>query len=220
MPNTPTLTPPSDGAAITREHGRLVVPDNPIIPFIEGDGTGPDIWRASVRVLDAAVEKAYGGKKKIAWMEVYAGEKSFKQFSNWLPDDTVEAFREYYVGIKGPLTTPVGGGIRSLNVALRQLLDLYVCLRPVRWYNGVPSPIRHPEKVDMVIFRENTEDIYAGIEYTAGSPEARKLLDFFAREFPQEFKKIRFGTVEAGKAWQAMLEGIGAPSRDVPVQVG
>jgi len=196
------------------------VPDNPIIPFIEGDGTGPDIWRASVRVFDAAVSKAYGGGRRIAWMEVYAGEKSFKQFNNWLPDDTIEAFREYFVGIKGPLTTPVGGGIRSLNVALRQLLDLFVCLRPVRWYNGVPSPVKHPEKVDMVIFRENTEDIYAGIEYAAGTPEAQKLLDFFAREFPQEFKKIRFGTVEAGKAWQAMLEGIGAPSRDVPVQVG
>jgi isocitrate dehydrogenase len=197
-----------------------VVPDNPIIPFIEGDGTGRDIWRASVRVLDAAVEKAYGGKKKIAWMEVYAGEKSFKQFSNWLPDDTVEAFREYYVGIKGPLTTPVGGGIRSLNVALRQLLDLYVCLRPVRWYNGVPSPIRHPEKVDMVIFRENTEDIYAGIEYTAGSPEARKVLEFFAKEFPKDFKKVRFGTEEAARTWQAQLEAIGAPHREVGVEVG
>jgi isocitrate dehydrogenase len=215
-----TLKPPASGTAISRQSGRLVVPDNPIIPFIEGDGTGPDIWRASVRVLDAAVSKAYGGGRRIAWMEVYAGEKSFKQFNNWLPDDTIEAFREYFVGIKGPLTTPVGGGIRSLNVALRQLLDLFVCLRPVRWYNGVPSPVKHPEKIDMVIFRENTEDIYAGIEYAAGTPEAQKLLDFFAREFPQEFKKIRFGTVEAGRAWQAMLEGIGAPSRDVPVQVG
>jgi isocitrate dehydrogenase len=215
-----TLKPPASGTAISRQSGRLVVPDNPIIPFIEGDGTGPDIWRASVRVLDAAVSKAYGGGRRIAWMEVYAGEKSFKQFDNWLPDDTVEAFREYFVGIKGPLTTPVGGGIRSLNVALRQLLDLFVCLRPVRWYKGVPSPVKHPEKIDMVIFRENTEDIYAGIEYAAGTPEAQKLLDYFAREFPKEFKKIRFGTVEAGKAWQAMLEGIGAPSRDVPVQVG
>ena len=148
-------------------------------------------------------------------MEVYAGEKSFKQFNNWLPDDTVEAFREYYVGIKGPLTTPVGGGIRSLNVALRQLLDLYVCLRPVRWYNGVPSPVKHPEKVDMVIFRENTEDIYAGIEYAAGSPEAQKVLDFFAREFPKEFKKIRFGTEDGRRAtWQAQLEAIGAPKRE------
>jgi isocitrate dehydrogenase len=220
MPNFTSLKAPATGTAISRQRGQLVVPDNPIIPFIEGDGTGRDIWRASVRVLDAAIEKAYGGKKKIAWMEVYAGEKSFKQFSNWLPDDTVEAFREYYVGIKGPLTTPVGGGIRSLNVALRQLLDLYVCLRPVRWYNGVPSPIRHPEKVDMVIFRENTEDIYAGIEYTAGSPEARKLLEFFAKEFPKDFKKIRFGTEEAARAWQAQLESIGAPHREVGVEVG
>ena len=178
MPNFTALKPPTTGAAISRKNGQLVVPDNPIIPFIEGDGTGPDIWRASVRVFDAAVEKAYGGKKKIAWMEVYAGEKSFKQFSNWLPDDTVEAFREYYVGIKGPLTTPVGGGIRSLNVALRQLLDLYVCLRPVRWYKGVPSPVKHPEKVDMVIFRENTEDIYAGHRVRgrlAGSAEDARL---------------------------------------------
>ncbi len=215
-----TIKPPASGTAISRQDGRLVVPDNPIIPFIEGDGTGPDIWRASVRVLDAAVSKAYGGRRKIAWLEVYAGEKSFKRFDNWLPDDTVEAFREYYVGIKGPLTTPVGGGIRSLNVALRQLLDLYVCLRPVRWYKGVPSPVKHPEKVDMVIFRENTEDIYAGIEYAAGTPEAQKLLDFFAKEFPKEFKKIRFGSAEAGSAWQTMLEGIGTPHRDVPVQVG
>jgi len=205
---------------ITLQNGRLNVPDDPIIPFIEGDGTGPDIWRASVRVLDAAVEKAYGGKKKIAWKEVYAGEKSFKQFNNWLPDETVEAFRRYYVGIKGPLTTPVGGGIRSLNVALRQLLDLYVCLRPVRWYKGVPSPVRHPEKVDMVIFRENTEDIYAGIEYAAGTADAQKVLDFFAKEFPKEFKKIRFGTSEALKQWQAQLESIGAPKRDLSVEVG
>jgi isocitrate dehydrogenase len=206
--------------AISFTTGRLVVPDDPIIPFIEGDGTGPDIWRASVRVLDAAVQNAYGGRKKIAWKEVYAGEKSFTRFNNWLPDETVEAFRQYYVGIKGPLTTPVGGGIRSLNVALRQMLDLFVCLRPVRWYRGVPSPVKHPEKVDMVIFRENTEDIYAGIEYAAGSPEAKKVLDFFAKEFPKEFKKIRFGTEEAGRGWQAQLEAIGAPKRDVPVEVG
>jgi isocitrate dehydrogenase len=206
--------------AITFNAGRLVVPDDPIIPFIEGDGTGPDIWRASVRVFDAAVEKAYGGRRKIAWQEVYAGEKSFKKFNNWLPDETVDAFRQYYVGIKGPLTTPVGGGIRSLNVALRQLLDLFVCLRPVRWYRGVPSPVKHPEKVDMVIFRENTEDIYAGIEYAAGSPQAQKLLDFFAKEFPKEFGKIRFGSLEAGRGWQAQLEAIGAPKRDVPVEVG
>jgi isocitrate dehydrogenase len=214
------VKPPTEGTAITRKSGRLVVPDNPIIPFIEGDGTGPDIWRASVRVLDAAVQKAYDGRRKIAWMEVFAGEKSFKQFNNWLPDDTVEAFREYYVGIKGPLTTPVGGGIRSLNVALRQLLDLYVCLRPVRWYRGVPSPVKHPEKVDMVIFRENTEDIYAGIEYAAGTPEAQKLLDFMAKEFPKDFKKVRFGSADASTAWQALLEEIGAPKRSVGVQVG
>jgi isocitrate dehydrogenase len=220
MPTFKNLTPPTQGSPITRVNGRLQVPDNPIIPFIEGDGTGPDIWRASVRVLDAAVEKAYRAKRKLAWMEVYAGEKSAKLFDSWLPDDTVEAFREYYVGIKGPLTTPVGGGIRSLNVALRQLLDLYVCLRPVRWYRGVPSPVKHPEKVDMVIFRENTEDIYAGIEYVAGSAEAQKVLDFFAREFPKEFKKIRFGTADASAAWQKALEEIGAPRRDVSVQVG
>ena len=220
MPTFSNLKPPAHGTPITRQGDRLVVPDNPVIPFIEGDGTGPDIWRASVRVLDAAVEKAYGGTRKIAWMEVFAGEKSFKLFNTWLPDDTVSAFSEYYVGIKGPLTTPVGGGIRSLNVALRQLLDLYVCLRPVRWYSGVPSPVKHPEKVDMVIFRENTEDIYAGIEYPAGSAEAQKVLDFFAKEFPKEFKKIRFGSVEAAREWQAALEGIGAPHREVGVEVG
>src|SRR6478736_3201177 len=213
------VTPPA-GDTISISNGKLNVPDRPIVPFIEGDGTGPDIWRASVRVFDAAVGKAYGGTRKIEWLEVFAGEKSFTQFKTWLPDDTVEAFRHYLVGIKGPLTTPVGGGIRSLNVALRQLLDLFVCLRPVRWYNGVPSPVKHPEKVDMVIFRENTEDIYAGIEYAAGSPEAQKLLDFFAKEFPKEFKKIRFGSIEAAEAWQAQLEAIGAPKRKVGVQVG
>src|SRR5438445_4881749 len=206
--------------AISRANGRLVVPDDPIIPFIEGDGTGPDIWRASVRVFDAAVQKAYGGKRRVAWKEVLAGEKSFKQLNAWLPDETVEAFRTYYVGIKGPLTTPVGGGIRSLNVALRQLLDLYVCLRPVRWFRGVPSPVKHPEKVDAVIFRENTEDIYAGIEYAGGSPESQKVLDFFAKEFPKEFKKIRFGTPQASTEWQKLLVGIGAPWREVSVQVG
>ncbi|HEY6041794.1 MAG TPA: isocitrate/isopropylmalate family dehydrogenase, partial [Anaerolineae bacterium] len=152
------MTPPAGGAKITIQNSKLDVPDNPILPFIEGDGTGRDIWRASVRVLDAAVAKAYGGKRKIYWMEVFAGEKAFKQFNNWLPDETVAAFKEYLVGIKGPLTTPIGGGIRSLNVALRKLLDLYVCLRPVRYFKGVPSPVRHPEYVDMVIFRENTED--------------------------------------------------------------
>jgi isocitrate dehydrogenase len=208
------------GTAISRANGRLVVPDDPIIPFIEGDGTGPDIWRASVRVLDAAVQKAFGGRRTIAWKEVYAGEKSFKQFNTWLPDETVEAFREHYVGIKGPLTTPVGGGIRSLNVALRQLLDLYVCLRPVRWFQGVPSPVKHPEQIDMVIFRENTEDIYAGIEYVSGSPEAQKVLDFLSKEFPKEFRKIRFGTESAAQAWQAELESIGAPHRQVGVEVG
>jgi isocitrate dehydrogenase len=211
---------PSEGQTISISGGKLQVPDRPVIPFIEGDGTGPDIWRASQRVFDAAVEKSYGGKKKIAWMEVYAGEKSFKQFNNWLPDDTVAAFREFLVGIKGPLTTPVGGGIRSLNVALRQMLDLYVCLRPVRYFKGVPSPVKKPEKVDMVIFRENTEDIYAGIEYQAGSPEAKKILDFFEKEFPKEFKKIRFGTTLATNDWQAALEKIGAPKRELPIQVG
>jgi isocitrate dehydrogenase len=220
MPNFTVLKAPTSGTAISRRNAQLVVPDDPIIPFIEGDGIGRDIWRASVRVMDAAVEKAYSGRRRIAWLEVYAGEKSFKRFKDWLPEDTVEAFREYYVGIKGPLTTPVGGGIRSLNVALRQMLDLYVCLRPVRWYKGVPSPVKHPEKIDIVIFRENTEDIYAGIEYSAGSPAAQKVLDFFAREFPDEFKKVRFGTVAAARTWQAQLEAIGAPHREVGVEVG
>ena len=190
-----------NGQKITLTNGKLNVPDSPIIPFIEGDGTGPDIWRASVRVLDAAVKNAYDGKRQIAWKEVLAGEKAFKQTGNWLPDETVEAFKEYIVGIKGPLTTPVGGGIRSLNVALRQLLDLYVCLRPVRWFQGVPSPVKNPGGVDMVIFRENTEDIYAGIEYAAGSPEAQKVLDFIAKEFPKDFAKIRFGTAEKAAAY-------------------
>jgi isocitrate dehydrogenase len=209
-----------ENGTITITTGRLEVPDNPVIPFIEGDGTGPDIWRASVRVFDAAVEKAYGGRRRIQWKEVLAGEKSFKQVHSWLPDETLDAFRSYLVGIKGPLTTPVGGGIRSLNVALRQLLDLYVCLRPVRWFKGVPSPVKHPEKVDMAIFRENTEDIYTGIEFAGGSPEAQKVLDFFAKEFPNEFKKIRFGSAETSREWQALLESIGAPKRDVGVQCG
>ncbi len=178
------------GEKIRIENGVLKVPDHPVIPFIEGDGTGPDIWRASVRVFDAAVEKAYQGKKKISWFEVYAGQTAFDKFQNWLPDDTVEAFKEYLVGIKGPLTTPVGKGIRSLNVALRQMLDLYVCLRPVRYFNGVPSPVKHPEKVDMVIFRENTEDIYAGIEWAADSPEAKKVIEWLQKEMG--VKKIRF----------------------------
>ena len=220
MPSLSSLKPPVTGSAIGRRGEKLVVPDNPIIPFIEGDGTGPDIWRTSVRVLDAAVAKAYRGKRKIAWMEVYAGEKSFTQSKSWLPDETVEAFRQYLVGIKGPLTTPVGGGVRSLNVALRQLLDLYVCLRPVRWYKGVPSPVKHPEKIDMVIFRENTEDIYAGIEFAAGTPEGQKVLDFFEKEFPKEFRKIRFGSAAAAERWQAQLESIGAPARGVGVEVG
>jgi isocitrate dehydrogenase len=171
---------------------KLFVPNNPVVPFIEGDGTGRDIWRASQAVFDAAVEKAYGGKRKISWHEVLAGEKSFKKVNNWLPDETVEAFRTYLVGIKGPLTTPIGGGIRSLNVALRQLLDLYVCLRPVRYFRGVPSPVKAPEKVDMVIFRENTEDIYAGIEFEAGSERAEKFLEAFKQSYPKEFEKIRF----------------------------
>ena len=213
-------TPPAGGERITKSPRGLNVPDRPIIPFIEGDGTGPDIWRASVRVLDAAVAKAYGGKRKLMWMEVLAGEKAFENTGNWLPDETVTACRDYLVSIKGPLTTPVGGGIRSLNVALRQMLDLYVCLRPVRWFVGVPSPVTHPGKVNMTIFRENTEDIYAGIEFEPGSADAQKMLDFIAKEFPKSFDKIRFGTQAKSDAWQAELEGIGAPHRAVSVQVG
>ena len=188
-----TCTPPV-GDKISISNGKLTVPVNPVIPFIRGDGTGPDIWASSVRVFDAAVEKAYGGERKISWFEVFAGEEAFKRFQNWLPDDTIDAFREYLVGIKGPLTTPVGGGIRSLNVALRQLLDLYVCLRPVQYFTGVPSPVKRPEAVEMVIFRENTEDIYAGIDFEAGGEMARKTLEFLAANFPKEFKKIRFGS--------------------------
>jgi isocitrate dehydrogenase len=188
---TPTLKIPDGGERITvRADGSLDVPDRPVIPFIEGDGTGPDIWRASVRVLDAAVETEFGGKKKIAWTEVYAGEKAKHAFDTWLPDETLEAFKTYFVGIKGPLTTPVGGGIRSLNVAIRQMLDLYVCLRPVRYFRGVPSPVKAPEKVDMVIFRENTEDIYAGIEWAAESPDAKKVIAFLQTEMG--VNKIRF----------------------------
>jgi isocitrate dehydrogenase len=209
------ITPPA-GETITRDQ-TLNVPDQPVIPFIRGDGTGPDIWAASVRVFDAAVEKAYGGKKKIAWFEVFAGQAAKDKFDSWLPDDTVEAFREYLVGIKGPLTTPVGGGIRSLNVALRQLLDLYVCLRPVQYFKGVPSPVKRPEKVDMIIFRENTEDIYAGIEYAAGTAESSKILEFLAKEFPKEFEKIRFGTQEkAEKFWGS----VGAKDFPTEVRVG
>ena len=206
------------GQKITLTNGKLNVPDSPIIPFIEGDGTGPDIWRASVRVIDAAVKHAYNGKKQIVWKEVLAGEKAFKQTGNWLPDETLAAFKEYFVGIKGPLTTPVGGGIRSLNVALRQILDLYVCLRPVRWFEGVPSPVKNPGAVDMVIFRENTEDIYAGIEYVAGSPEAQKILDFIAKEFPKDFSKIRFGTADKVAAFYKEA-GVQMPS-DVSVGIG
>jgi isocitrate dehydrogenase len=186
------ISPPTGGRKIGIENGKLDVPDHPIVPFIEGDGTGPDIWRATVRVLDAAVEKAFGGRRRIAWMEVYAGQKANEQFNTWLPDETVAACREYLVSIKGPLTTPIGGGIRSLNVALRQMLDLYVCLRPVRWFRGVPSPVRKPEQVDMVIFRENTEDIYAGIEFAADSDDNRRFLELFAENFPREYRKIRF----------------------------
>ena len=181
-----------DGSKIRMDNGKLQVPNDPIIPFIEGDGIGPDIWKASVRVFDAAVEKAYQGERKINWLEVYAGEKAFNKFNNWLPDDTIEKCKEYLVSIKGPLTTPIGGGMRSLNVALRQLLDLYVCLRPVRWYQGVPSPVKNPENVDMVIFRENTEDIYAGIEFEEGTEPNQKFLSLFKESFPDEFSKIRF----------------------------
>ncbi len=208
------------GEKITMNEGRLNVPNNPIIPFIEGDGTGADIWKASVRVLDAAVEKAYGGTKKISWMEVLAGEKAFNKTGNWLPDETLTAFKEYLVGIKGPLTTPVGGGIRSLNVALRQILDLYVCLRPVRWFEGVPSPVKNPGAVDMVIFRENTEDIYAGIEFAAGTDEAKKVLNFIQQEFPKMFDKIRFGTQDKSTGWQKQLESVGGPKREVEIEVG
>ena len=190
MPSPTPVIPTGAEAIAVRADGRLEVPDRPIIPFIEGDGTGPDIWRASVRVLDAAVNKEFGGKKKIAWTEVYAGEKAKTQFDSWLPDETLAAFKTYFVGIKGPLTTPVGGGIRSLNVAIRQMLDLYVCLRPVRYFKGVPSPVKAPEKVNMVIFRENTEDIYAGIEWQAESPEAKKMIAFLQNEMG--VKKIRF----------------------------
>jgi isocitrate dehydrogenase len=205
-----TCTPPP-GEKISIAGGRLRVPDQPVVPFIRGDGTGPDIWAASVRVFDAAVDKAYGGARKISWFEVFAGETAKTRFDNWLPNDTIDAFKEYLVGIKGPLTTPVGGGIRSLNVALRQLLDLYVCLRPVQYFQGVPSPVKRPELVDMIIFRENTEDIYAGIEYPGGSDDAQRLLGFLEKEFPGSFDKIRFGTREkAAQFWKL----VGAPEKD------
>src|SRR5688500_3609876 len=181
-------TAPANGERTTMQGGQLHVPARPILPFIEGDGTGPDIWRASVRVFDAAVQKAYGGARQIAWMEVLAGQKAFDSVGDWLPQATLDAFSEYLVGIKGPLTTPVGGGIRSLNVTLRQVLDLYVCLRPVRYFTGVPSPVKHPEKVDIVIFRENTEDIYAGLEVESGTPEAKKLIDLLRDSFKWEIR--------------------------------
>ena len=206
------------GDKITIHNGQIQCPDNPVIPFIRGDGTGPDIWAASVRVFDAAVEKAYKGSRKISWFEVFAGETAKNQFDDWLPEETVTAFRDYLVGIKGPLTTPVGGGIRSLNVALRQLLDLYVCLRPVQYFKGVPSPVKNPEKVDMVIFRENTEDIYAGIEFRAGTPESQRFLKLFEQEFPKEFTKIRFGTEQATKEFVSAEPVLG--KADVEVGIG
>src|SRR6266571_2396537 len=212
------VTPPP-GGKITIQNGKLKVPDNPILPFIRGDGTGPDIWAASERVFDAAVQRAYGGKRKVAWFEVFAGETAKNKFDNWLPDDTIDAFKEFLVGIKGPLTTPVGGGIRSLNVALRQMLDLYVCLRPVQYFTGVPSPVKHPEKVDMVILRENTEDIYAGIEFAGGTPEAQKTLDFIAKEFPKDFNKIRFGTKQKAEEFWKSVGAKDFPS-DVRVGIG
>ncbi|MFM2267292.1 MAG: hypothetical protein RL757_733 [Bacteroidota bacterium] len=196
--------------------GKLKVPNDPIIPFIEGDGTGPDIWKSSVRVLDAAVEKAYKGKKKIVWKEVLAGEKAFNQTGNWLPQETLDEINEYLVAIKGPLTTPVGGGIRSLNVALRQILDLYVCLRPVRWFQGVPSPVKHPEQVDMVIFRENTEDIYAGIEMKGGTEDGAKVLMYLRRTFPKAFESVRFGTIDKVRKYNKMAK----IKDDSPLEVG
>ena len=192
MPPFEHLTPPADGQPITMTEGGLRVPDHPVIPYIEGDGTGPDIWAASVRVLDAAVEKAYGGQRRIVWFEVFAGEKANDRFGTWLPQDTLDAIAHYLVGIKGPLTTPVGGGIRSLNVAIRQQLDLYACVRPVRYFRGVPSPVKEPEAVDMVIFRENTEDIYAGIEFQAGTDDVAEFLQLFREHFPARYAKIRF----------------------------
>ncbi|CAN5537288.1 hypothetical protein BH11ARM2_BH11ARM2_30650 [soil metagenome] len=210
------------GNAITMSPQGLQVPNDPIIPFIEGDGTGPDIWRASVRVFDAAVEKAYGGERKVDWVETLAGQKAFDQTGSWLPDKTLDDFRTYLVGIKGPLTTPVGGGIRSLNVALRQILDLYVCLRPVRWFEGVPSPVKDPSAVDMVIFRENTEDIYAGIEFAAGSEESAKTLEFLKSSFPKMYDKVRFSTKEKGTefAQAAMPSHIQPGDDDVMVGIG
>jgi isocitrate dehydrogenase len=198
---------PAHGSKITIKDGKLQVPDHPIIPFVEGDGTGRDIWRASVRVFDAAVEKAYGGRRKIHWMEVYAGEKAYQMFQSWLPDETTEVFKEYLVGIKGPLTTPVGEGIRSLNVALRQLLDLYVCLRPVRYYNGVPSPMKRPQDVDIVIFRENTEDIYTGIEFQYGTEDHTKFMELFKKSFDTEYRALRFPETSGVSIKPISIEG-------------
>jgi isocitrate dehydrogenase len=198
---------PAGGQKISLNAGKLVVPDHPVIPFIEGDGTGRDIWRASRRVLDAAVQSAYGDSRRIEWMEVYAGEKAFNAFRSWLPDETVQACRDYLVSIKGPLTTPVGGGIRSLNVALRQLLDLYVCLRPVRWFKGVPSPVKAPEKVDMVIFRENTEDLYSGIEFEQGTADNARFLELLKANFPKHYAKIRFPNTSGIGLKNVSIEG-------------
>jgi len=198
---------PTHGSKITIKDSKLYVPDNPIIPFVEGDGTGRDIWRASIRVFDAAVEKAYGGTRKIHWMEVYAGEKAYQMFQNWLPDETIVAFKEFLVGIKGPLTTPIGGGIRSLNVALRQLLDLYVCLRPVRYYNGVPSPMKRPQDVDIVIFRENTEDIYTGIEFQYGTEDHKKFMELFKKAFNTEYGTMRFPDTSGVSIKPISMEG-------------
>jgi isocitrate dehydrogenase len=206
-PTSPRPVPPTGGQKISIKDGELQVPDQPIIPFIEGDGTGRDIWRAAERVLDAAVNKAYGGRRRIHWMEVYAGEKAFNAFKSWLPDETVQACRDYLVSIKGPLTTPVGGGIRSLNVALRQLLDLYVCLRPVRWFKGVPSPVRAPEKVDMVIFRENTEDLYSGIEFEQGTDDNKRFLEYLQENFPRHYAKIRFPATSGLGLKNVSIEG-------------
>lgn len=207
MPHYVKLVPPASGQKVTVQNGKLMIPDNPIIPFIEGDGTGPDIWRASQRVFDAAVQKAYGGKRTIVWFEVYAGEKANEVYgpNTWLHDDTLEAIKEHIIAIKGPLTTPVGGGIRSINVSLRQILDLYVCLRPVKYFHGVPSPVKHPEAVDMVIFRENTEDIYAGIEWKAGTPEAKKVVDWLQKEMG--VKKIRFPETSSIGVKPVSIEG-------------
>ncbi len=220
MPQYAHLSTPSEGASIEMNRGILQVPDHPIIPFIEGDGTGPDIWRAAQHVFDGAVEKAYGGTRKIVWFEVFAGEKAKNRFDEWLPEDTLKAIDHHLVAIKGPLTTPVGGGIRSLNVALRQELDLYACVRPVRYFPGVPSPLKHPEKTDMIIFRENTEDIYAGIEFVGGSVEAEKMLRFLCEEFPARYEKIRFGTRAKVEAWEEKLEAAGFEAEETEVETG